>query len=62
MFFTEAFTIKITEEVVKSLVGIFLGESWERISKLGSILDRKNQQMFFDAKNISKTIQCVMVI
>ncbi len=49
MFFTEALAGKITEEVVKSLVGIFIGESWEKISKLGSILDRKTQQILFNA-------------
>jgi len=51
MLFSEALAGKITEEVIKSLVGIFIGESWDKLSKLGYILDKKAQQILFDASH-----------
>ena len=49
MFFAEALTTKVTEDIVKSLVGIFLGLGCKKLSKLSSILDKKTQQIMFDA-------------
>ncbi|MCJ8281337.1 MAG: hypothetical protein MJK14_16050 [Rivularia sp. ALOHA_DT_140] len=47
--FPEFFAGKITEDVIKSLVSIFVGIGWKKISKLNSILDKKTQQILFDA-------------
>ncbi|MEO1375126.1 MAG: NACHT domain-containing protein [Cyanobacteria bacterium J06635_10] len=51
MLITEALAIKITEVSVKSLADIFIGIGWKKISKLGSISDRKIQQIIFDASH-----------
>ena len=34
MLITQGLAGKITEEVIKSLVGIFIGEGWDKLSKL----------------------------
>ena len=51
MLITQGLAGKITEEVIISLVGIFIGEGWDKLSKLGYILDKKAQQMLFDASH-----------
>ena len=67
MFFPEGFAGKITEEVIKNLVGIFIGESWDKVSKLGYILDKKVQQILFDAshkyiRNYTERHGCLKVL
>jgi predicted NACHT family NTPase len=67
MFFSEALASKITEEIVKSLVSIFIGESWDKVSKLGYILDRKTQQILFNAsqkyiQNYTERHGCLKVL
>ncbi|MEM6401379.1 MAG: NACHT domain-containing protein [Cyanobacteria bacterium P01_D01_bin.116] len=67
MFFSEGFAGKITEEVIKNLVGIFIGESWDKVSKLGYILDKKVQQILFDAshkyiRNYTERHGCLKVL
>lgn len=51
MFFSEVLGSKITEEVVKSLVRIFIVAGWGKVSKLGSILDKKTEQIIFEASH-----------
>lgn len=67
MFFSEGIAGKITEEVIKSLVGIFIGEGWDKLSKLGYILDKKAQQILFDAshkyiRNYTERHGCLKVL
>ncbi|MEL7240895.1 MAG: NACHT domain-containing protein [Cyanobacteria bacterium J06573_2] len=67
MLFSDCLAGKITEEVIKGLVRIFIGEGWDKLSQLGYTLDKKAQQILFDAshkyiRNYTERHGCLKVL